>query len=91
MRVINLQSLKVAVPFKAGSLPRIDPADGAFLLDLGGVKIAGKVNGKAARKAASWEGGAVLQGKLIVEGGELVLVDAGFQFLEVRPVEVPAG
>ena len=47
--------------------------------------IHGKVNAKAARKLAAWAGGAVLQGKLIVDDGKLVLADAGFTWIEPKP------
>jgi hypothetical protein len=68
-----------------GLLPTIDPADPNILIDLDGVKITTKVNAKAARKLASHDGGAILQGRLLVERGVLVLADAGFQFLEKKP------
>jgi hypothetical protein len=85
MRRINITSGKLAVVFREGSLPPIDPNDPSFTLVLGGFEIAARVNAKAARKLASWTGGAVLQGRLIVEGGKLVLLDAGFAWVEPRP------
>jgi hypothetical protein len=42
------------------------------------------VNLKAARKLAAHNGGAVLQGKLIVEGGKLSLAEAGFSWIEPK-------
>jgi hypothetical protein len=89
VKTIPIPSLKVSVVFKAGSLLGI-PSDGAFLLDLGGALIAIRVNGKAARKLASWKGSAVLQGRLVVEDGLLVLHDAGFTLVDPKAVEVPA-
>ncbi len=68
-------------------MPQIDAADPSFQLELGGLKIQGKVNAKAARKLAVWQGSAVLQGKLIVEGGRLTLIDAGFSWVDPKPVE----
>jgi hypothetical protein len=81
----------VSIVFPEGKLPAIDPADPAFVLVLGGVEIHGKVNPKAARKLAQHQGGAVLQGKLIVEAGKLSLADAGFTWIEPKAVETEAG
>lgn len=81
---LDITSAKLSVVFPAGKLPAIDPADPAFVLVLGGVEIAGKVNAKAARKLAVHQGGAVLQGKLVVEAGKLSLADAGFSWIEPR-------
>jgi hypothetical protein len=89
---LDIASAKLSVVFPEGKLPAIDPADPAFVLVLGGVEIAGKVNAKAARKLAAWAGGAVLQGKLVVEGGKLSLLDAGFSWIEPKPAaEAAAG
>jgi len=88
MKTIAVQSIKLSLPFKAGALPRIDPAAPVFELALGGVKIQASVNAKAARKLATWEGSAVLQGKLIVEDGRLVLIEGGFLFNDPKPVGV---
>lgn len=85
MTTIQVPSLKLSVAFRAGSLPKIDPADGKFILQLGGVKVHGQVSAKAARKLAVHPGGAVLTGKLVEQAGKLVLLDAGFQFLDVQP------
>jgi len=87
MKSIIVPSIKVTIPFRAGSLPSIDPADPTFQLDLGGIKIQGKVNAKAARKLAVWQGSAVLQGKLVMEGGRLVMIDCGFSWVDPKPVE----
>ena len=46
---------------------------------------AAKVNAKAARKLAQHNGGAALQGRLIVEGGKLVLAEAGFSWIDPKP------
>ena len=85
MKRIDIGSAKLAVVFPEGKLPSIDPDNPAFLLNLGGFEIVATVNAKAARKLASWAGGAVLQGRLIVEGGKLVLAAAGFSWIEPRP------
>jgi hypothetical protein len=85
MNRIDIPSAKLAVVFPAGKLPGIDPANPEFVLFLDGFQIHGKVNAKAARKLAQHAGGAVLQGKLTVEGGKLALLDAGFQFIEPKP------
>jgi hypothetical protein len=86
LTTIPVQSLKLSVAFKAGSLPKIDPTDGKFILQLASVKVHGQVNAKAARKLAVHPGGAVLSGRLVEQAGKLVLLDAGFQFLDVPPV-----
>jgi hypothetical protein len=78
MRRLDIATAKLNVVFPEGKLPAIDPADQALVLVLGGVEIGAKVNPKAARKLAQHKGGAVLQGKLIVEAGTLSLADAGF-------------
>ena len=65
-------------------MPAIDPADPAFVLALGGLEIRGQVNPKAARKLSQHRGGAVLQGKLVAEGGRLNLLDAGFTWIDPK-------
>jgi len=85
MKSIIVPSIKATVPFKAGSLPRVDPANPTFELVMDGVRIQAKVSAKAARKLAVWQGSAVLQGKLVVEGGRLVLTEAGFLCNDPRP------
>jgi hypothetical protein len=82
---IDIGSAKLAVVFPEGKLPGIDPNDPSFVLALGGFEIAGKVNAKAARKLAAHAGGAVLQGKLVSEGGKLALLDAGFSWIDPKP------
>ena len=82
---IDIPSAKLAVIFPAGKLPAIDPNDPSFVLALSGFEIHGKINPKAARKLAAWAGGGVLQGRLIVEGGKLVLADAGFSWIDPKP------
>jgi len=82
---IDIGSAKLNVVFPEGKLPAIDPNNPSFTLVLGGFEIAGKINPKAARKLAAHAGGAVLQGRLIVEGGKLVLAEAGFTWIDPRP------
>ena len=84
MKRLDIPSAKLTVVFPEGKLPAIDPADPAFLLVLGGLEIQGKVNPKAARKLAQHRGGAFLQGKLVVEGGKLDLLDAGFTLIDPK-------
>ena len=84
MSRLDIPSAKLTVVFPEGKLPAIDPADPAFTLVLGDFEIHGRVNPKAARKLAQHKGGAVLQGKLIVEGGKLSLADAGFTWIEPK-------
>jgi hypothetical protein len=91
MRRLDITSAKLSVVFPEGKLPAIDPADPAFVLVLGGVEIRGKVNAKAARKLAQHQGGAVLQGRVIVEAGKLSLADAGFTWIDPKAVETQAG
>jgi hypothetical protein len=82
MKQVDIASAKLSVVFPEGKLPAIDPANPAFVLVLGGLEIRGKVNPKAARKLAQHRGGAVLQGKLVAEGGQLNLLDAGFSWID---------
>ena len=84
MKRIDITSAKLNVVFPEGKLPAIDPNNPSFVLALGGFEIAGKVNPKAARKLAAHAGGAVLQGRLIVEGGKLVLAEAGFSWIDPK-------
>ena len=84
MKRVDIASAKLSVVFPEGKLPAIDPADPAFVLVLGGREIHGKVNPKAARKLAQHRGGAVLQGKLVTEGGQLNLLDAGFTWIDPK-------
>jgi hypothetical protein len=91
MRRLDIVNAKLSVVFPEGKLPAIDPADPAFVLVLGGVEFGGKVNPKAARKLAVHKGGAVLQGKLIVEAGKLSLADAGFSWIEPKAIEAEGG
>jgi hypothetical protein len=90
MRRLDILSAKLSVVFPEGKLPAFDPVDPAFTLVLGSHEIHGKVNPKAARKLAQHKGGAVLQGKLVVEGGKLTLLDAGFSWIEPK-AEAAAG
>ena len=85
MKRVDIASAKLTVIFPAGKLPAIDPADPAFVLVIGGLEINGKVNPKAARKLSVHPGGAVLQGKLVTEGGKLDLLDAGFTWIDPKP------
>jgi hypothetical protein len=82
---IDIGSAKLAVVFPEGKLPGIDPNEPNFTLALGGFEIRASVNPKAARKLAAHAGGAVLQGKLVSEGGKLALLDAGFSWIEPKP------
>jgi hypothetical protein len=94
MKRVDIASAKLNVVFREGALPAIDPADPSFVLVLGGLEIQGKVNPKAARKLAAHAGSAVLQGKLVSEGGKLVFLDTGFTWIdpEIEPkAEVAAG
>jgi hypothetical protein len=86
VKTIEVPSIKAVIPFKAGSLPRIDPNDPAFELTMSGLKIRAKINAKAARRLAGHTGSAILQGRLVMEGGRLLLVDAGFTFNDPKPV-----
>jgi hypothetical protein len=82
---LDIASAKLTVVFPEGKLPAIDPAEPAFVLVLGSHEIHGQVNPKAARKLAQHKGGAVLQGKLVVnEAGKLSLADAGFSWIEPK-------
>jgi len=85
MKRVDVPSAKLTVVFPEGKLPAIDPADPAFVLVLGGLEVHAKVNAKAARKLAQHRGGAVLQGKLVVEGGKPGLLDAGFTWIDPKP------
>jgi hypothetical protein len=85
MTTIQAASPKLSIHFKAEALPRIDPADPRFTIDLGGATIQATVNAKAAKRLAMHQGGAVLQGKLVADRGKLVLTEAGFQLLEPKP------
>ena len=86
MKRVDIPSAKLTVVFPEGKLPAIDPADPAFVLVLGGLEIHARVNPKAARKLAQHRGGAFVQGKLVVvEGGRLDLLDAGFTLIDPRP------
>jgi hypothetical protein len=84
MKRVDIVSAKLSVVFPEGKLPAIDPVNPAFVLVLGGLEIQGKVNPKAARKLAQHRGGAVLQGKLVAEGGQLNLLDAGFSWIDPK-------
>ena len=66
-------------------MPAIDPARSEFILQLGAQQIRASVNAKAARTLAAHQGGAVLQGRLVEQGGRLVLLECGFQFIEPKP------
>jgi hypothetical protein len=91
VRRLDIASAKLTVVFPEGKLPAIDPADPAFVLVLGGHEIRGKVNAKAARKLAAHAGGAVLQGKLVVESGKLSLLNAGFSWIDPKADEATEG
>jgi hypothetical protein len=86
MNRIPITSAKLNVVFPEGKLPAIDPAHPEFVLELGSVVI----HAKAARKLAAHPGGAVLQGRLISEGGRLNLLDAGFTWIDPKTVDLPS-
>jgi hypothetical protein len=90
MNRISIASAKLNVVFPEGKLPAIDPAHPDFVLILGGTEIHAKVNAKAARKLAAHPGGAVLQGRLVAEGGKLNLLDAGFSWIDPKTVDLPS-
>jgi hypothetical protein len=90
MKRVTITGIKANIVFPEGKLPAIDPGDPEFVLVLGPVEIRGKVNPKAARKLAVHTGGAVLQGRLTVEGDKLSLLDAGFSWIESRAAAAPA-
>ena len=90
--IVEATNLKVVLPFKAGNLPAVDPANPMIKIKLGKLNIMCKISPKAARKLAIHAGSAVLQGRLMFDGGgSLVLSEAGFQFVEQRPAEPVAG
>ena len=89
MKRVEIPSAKLTVVFPEGQLPAIDPANPAFVLVLGHLEIHAKVNPKAARKLAQHRGGAFVQGKLVVDGGKLDLLDAGFTLIDPRPEAAP--
>jgi hypothetical protein len=82
----EIPNAKLNIVFPEGKLPAIDPANPSFVLDLGRYAIRAQVNAKAARKLAAHQGGAVLQGKLVAQTDGLVLLEAGFTWLEPRAV-----
>ena len=62
-KTLQVQSVKLVVPFKAGEVPRdIDPADPRLVIELGGLQIQAKVNAKAARKLAQHPGARSFRG-----------------------------
>jgi hypothetical protein len=87
MSAVPIVSAKLTVVFKLGELPHLDPARPQFVLQLGAQQIHVSINPKAARKLAAHYGGAVLQGRLVDQGGKLVLLEAGFTYLEPKPPE----
>jgi hypothetical protein len=91
MKRVEIPSAKLTVVFPEGQLPAIDPANPAFVLALGGLEIRTKVNAKAARKLAQHRGGAFLQGKLVVAGGKLDLLDAGFNLIDPKATAAAEG
>jgi hypothetical protein len=85
MKRITIGGMKVNIVFREDQLPALDPNDPSFLLVMGSVEIRGRVHAKAARKLAVHKGGVVLQGRLVVEAGNLVLTDAGFSWIDPKP------
>ena len=91
VKTIAIASLKVTIPFRAGELPKLAPMNPAFELVLGGIRIQGKVNAKAARKAASWGGSGCLQGRLVAQDGRLILTEGGILFNDPSRRPSPMG
>jgi hypothetical protein len=91
VKVIDIKAAKLAVTFKQGELPSIDPARPVFALQLGSHqhRINVVVNARAARKLAVHQGGCVLQGRLVDDHGTLKLLDAGISLFEPKPAEQP--
>ena len=88
MKKFEIASAKLNVVFRQGELPVVDPNDPNFVLSLCGERgITVKINPKAARKLATHQYGAVLQGRLVSQNNQLTLLDAGFQFIEPKNVE----
>ena len=90
MNMFEITGLKATLAFKAGQIPRIGPADPTLLLSLGGIFVSARVSPKAARKAATWAGPAILQGRLAWQDNQLQLLECGFQFVEPKPAEATA-
>ncbi len=90
MKTIAVQAIKVTLPFRTGELPKVPWQDPVFELSLGGLKIECRITAKAARKLSIHSGPALLQGRLVMEGGRLVLLQAGFVFVDLKPAEVAA-
>jgi hypothetical protein len=85
IKPIPIKGVKSTISFPAGELPDINPDDPRFTLDVGGFRIEGRLNPKSARKLKAHPHGAALVGNLRVEGGKLVLGEAGVQFFEPKP------
>jgi hypothetical protein len=90
MRRIAIGAMKVNIVFREDQLPALDPNHPEFILSLGPFEVRARVNVKTARKLATHQGGAVLQGRLIVERGKLVLDQAGFNWIDPKPAAEPA-
>ena len=91
MTSLTITSAKLNIVLPAGKLPDVDPNDPTIRINLEGLTIVAKVTAKATRKLKTHSGAAILQGKLVMERGGLVLADAGFQFLEPKPVVADQG
>lgn len=89
MMTVKIESAKLTVVFPQGKLPRIDPLKPEFQINLGGTTIWVSINAKAARKLQTWTGGAVLQGRLLCGSAGLKLLEAGFTYLDPKPVTTP--
>lgn len=87
MGIVPVQSAKLMIPFKAGNLPRVSPDSPVFELLLGDVRITVRISAKSARKLGVHPGGAVLQGRLVVDRGKLTLLEAGFTWCDPKPIE----
>lgn len=97
-KLVKVKAIKVNVVFRQGELPAIDPNNPEFTVMLGegepGLRdgqarftVPCKVSAKAARKLAGWQGGAVLQGRMTIEGNRLAIVDAGFAWIDPKPAD----
>ena len=90
MRRIAIGAMKVNIVFREDQLPTLDPDHPEFILVFGPFEVRTRINAKTARKLATHQGGAVLQGRLIVERGKLVLDQAGFNWTDPKPAIEPA-
>jgi hypothetical protein len=90
MKRITIGAMKVNIVFREDQLPTLNPDHPEFILVLGPFEVRTRINAKTARKLATHRGGAVLQGRLIVERGKLALDQAGFNWIDPKPAVEPA-